>query len=160
TNPTLGGSMAEFLLGLPTSGSLDIYSPAKDDSWYTDLFVNDDWHVKPNPTVNLGLRWEHDGATTESHHRQNIRFDPPAVNQVSAAAAAAYAKNPQSPLPTSAYSATGGLIFASPSHRGSYNTTNTEFAPRVGISWSPTSLHNKTVIRAGTGLFYYNVGVL
>jgi len=160
TNPTLGGSMAEFLLGLPTSGSLDIYSPAKDDSWYIDFFLNDDWHVRPNLTINLGLRWEHNGPTTESHNRQIVGFDPSAVNQVSAAAAAAYAKNPQALLPASAYSATGGVLFASSSQRGSYNTTNTEFAPRLGLSWSPAALHAKTVIRAGAGFFYYNLGVL
>ncbi len=160
TNPTLGGSMAEFLMGLPTSGSIDIYSPAKDDSWYTDLFVNDDWHVKPNVTINLGLRWEHDGPTTESHNRQIVGFDPTATNQISAAAAAAYAKNPQNLLPASQYSATGGVIFASDSQRGAYHTSNTEFAPRLGISWMPSGLHNKTVIRAGVGMFYYNPGVL
>jgi hypothetical protein len=160
TNPTLGGSMAEFLLGLPTSGSLDIYSPAKDDSWYSVLFVNDDWHARSNLTINMGLRWEHDGPTTESHNRQIVGFDPTAVNQVSASAAAAYAKNPQPQLPVSAYSATGGLIFATPGQRGAYHTSNTEFAPRLGVSWSPSRLNNKTVIRAGIGMFYYNLGVL
>ena len=160
TSPTLGGSMAQFLLGLPTSGSLDIYSPAKDDSWYIDFFANDDWHVRPNVTINVGLRWEHDGPTVESHNRQIVGFDPTAANQVSAAAAAAYAKNPQSLLPVSSYSATGGVIFATPGQRGSYHTSNTEFAPRVGISWTPAALHNKTVIRGGMGFFYYNLGVL
>ena len=160
SNPTLGGSMAEFLLGLPTSGSLDIYSPAKDDSWYIDFFVNDDWHVKSNLTINMGLRWEHDGATTESHNRQSIGFDPTAVNSVSQAATAAYAKNPVAQLPASAFSATGGILFASASKRGSYNTANTEFAPRLGMSWTPGRMHNKTVIRSGVGLFYYNLGVL
>jgi hypothetical protein len=160
TNPTLGGSMAEFLLGLPTSGSFDIYSPAKDDSWYTNLFLNDDWHARSNLTINLGLRWEHDGGTTESHNRQVVGFDQSAVNQVSAAAAAAYAKNPQALLPVSGYAATGGLQFASSSNRASYKTTNTEFAPRVGVSWSPDRLNKKTVIRAAMGFFYYNPGVL
>ena len=160
TNPTLGGSMAEFLLGLPTSGSFDIYSPAKDDSWYIDFFVNDDWHIKPNLTINMGLRWEHNGPTVESHNRQIVGFDPTAANSVSQAAAAAYAKNPQALLPVSQYSATGGMLFATPDQRGSYNTTNTEFAPRLGVSWTPTALHNRTVVRAGTGFFYYNLGVL
>ena len=160
TAPTLGGSMAQFLLGLPTSGSFDIYSPAKDDSWYKVLFLNDDWHARSNLTINMGLRWEKDGPTTESHNRQIVGFDPAAANQVAAAAAAAYAKNPQPLLPASAYSATGGMQFATSSQRGAYHTSNTEFAPRLGLSWSPAALKGKTVIRSGAGFFYYNLGVL
>ena len=156
--PTLGGSMAQFLLGLPTSGSFDINSPAKDDSWYDTLFLQDDWRVRSNLTINMGLRWEYGAPTTESHNRQTIGFDPAAVNQVSAAAA--YAKNPLPQLPASAFSATGGLQFATPDHRGAYSTSHKAFAPRFGLSWSPSALHNKTVIRAGTGIFYYNYGVL
>src|SRR5262249_15456879 len=108
----------------------------------------------------MGLRWEYGAPTTESHNRQTIGFDPAAVNQISAAAAAAYAKNPQPQLAASAFSATGGLLFASSDHRNPYTTPHTSFAPRFGISWSPAALHNKTVIRAGTGIFYYNYGVL
>jgi hypothetical protein len=160
TAPTLGGSMAQFLLGLPTSGSIDINSPAKDDSWYDVLFLHDDWHVRSNLTVNMGLRWEYGAPTTESHNRQTVGFDPNAVNQVSAAAAAAYAKNPLPQLAASQFSATGGLQFATPDHRSPYTTSHKSFAPRFGVSWSPAALHSKTVIRAGTGIFYYNYGVL
>ena len=30
----------------------------------------------------------------------------------------------------------------------------TNFGPRLGLSWSPAALHNKTVLRVGGGLFY------
>jgi len=160
SNPTLGGSMAEFLLGLPTSGSFDINSPAKDDSWYDDLFLNDDWHVRSNLTINMGLRWEYDGPTTESHNRQVVGFDPNATNQVTQAAAAAYAKNPITTFPGVNFQATGGLQFATADHRGAYSTSHKSFSPRLGLSWSPSALHNKTVIRTGIGVFSYNYGVL
>ncbi|MBZ5624003.1 MAG: carboxypeptidase-like regulatory domain-containing protein [Acidobacteriia bacterium] len=160
SNPTLGGSMAEFLLGLPTSGSFDINSPAKDDSWYDSFFLNDDWHARSNLTINMGLRWEYDGPTTESHNRQTVGFDPAAANQVTQAAAAAYAKNPLTQYPGVAYQATGGLLFATPDHRGSYATSHKSFSPRFGLSWSPAGMHSKTVIRAGVGIFGYNYGVL
>jgi len=165
TNPTLGGSMAEFLLGLPTSGTFDINAVSKNDSWYDALFINDDWHARPNLTVNMGLRWEKGTPNTESHNRQIVGFDPKAANQVAQAAQAAYAAHPSALLPASSFSATGGLLFASSGHRSPYATPNTSFAPRVGVSWTPTSIlgkdvHNKTVVRAGTGIFYYNYGVL
>ena len=152
--------MAQFLLGLPTSGSIDVYSPSKNDSWYDTLFIHDDWHARPNLTINMGLRWEYGSPTTESHNRQSIGFDPAAANQVAAAAAAANAKNPLPQLPPSQFSATGGLLFASSSNRSAYTTSHKSFAPRFGISWTPGALHNKTMIRAGTGIFYYNCGVL
>jgi hypothetical protein len=160
TAPTLGGSMAQFLLGLPTSGSFDINSPAKDDSWYDVLFLNDDWRAASNLTINMGLRWEYGSPTVESHNRQTIGFDPAAMNQVWAAAAAAYAKNPLRQLSAGAFSAAGGLLFATSEHRDAYTTPHNSFAPRFGISWSPKSMRNKTVFRAGTGIFYYNYGVL
>jgi hypothetical protein len=157
--PTLGGSMAEFLLGLPTGGEFDIYSPSKNDSWYDVLFLTDDWHARSNLTFNLGLRWEYGVPTTESHNRQTVGFDPAAINQVTQPALAAYAKNPLPQLPMGAFQPTGGLLFATPGHRSAYTTSHHAFAPRFGVSWSPAPLHNKTVIRAGMGIFYYNYGV-
>jgi hypothetical protein len=159
TSPTQGGSMAQFLLGLPTSGEYDIYQPPKNTSYYDVLFVNDDWHVKPNLTINAGLRWEHDGPTVESHDRQSTGFNAAATNQVTAPAQAAYAASPIPQLPASAFNPVGGLIFATPSRRAAYATSYKAFAPRLGVSWAPTALHNKTVIRAGAGFFYYNYGV-
>ncbi len=160
TAPTLGGSVAQFLLGLPTSGTFDINATSKNDSWYNSLFVNDDWHVRPNLTLNMGLRWENGSPNTESHNRQIVGFDPKAANAVAVAAQAAYTAKPQPQLAASAFKATGGLLFATPDHRGAYATPNLSFAPRFGLSWSPEAMKNKTVVRAGTGVFYYNYGVL
>ena len=158
--PTLGGSMAQFLLGLPTSGSYPINAESKADAYYDALFVQDDWHVKPNLTLNLGLRWEKATPTTESHNRQTIGFDATAVNQVTQAAEAAYAKAPLAQLPVSQFLPTGGLLFASSSNRDPYTTSNKEFAPRFGVAWTPKALHNRTVVRSGIGIFYYNYGTV
>jgi hypothetical protein len=160
TAPTLGGSMAQFLLGLPTSGSYPINAQSKADAYYDALFVQDDWRLKPNLTLNLGLRWEKDTPTTESHDRQSIGFDPTATNQVTAPAEAAYAKSPLPQLPVSAFLPTGGLLFATSSNRDPYSTSNKAFAPRLGVAWSPAALHNKTVIRSGIGIFYFNYGTV
>jgi hypothetical protein len=157
---TLGGSLAEFLLGLPTSGTYTLNSPSKSDAYYDALFLQDDWHLRSNLTFNLGLRWEKATPVAESHNRQVIGFDPAAVNQVAQPAEAAYAKSPTSLLPANQFFSTGGLLFATGSNRTAYTTSNKGFAPRVGIAWSPGALHNRTVIRSGLGIFYYNYGII
>jgi len=158
--PTLGGSMAQFLLGLPTSGSYPINAESKADAYYDALFIQDDWHIRPNITLNLGLRWEKATPSTESHDRQTAGFDFAATNQVTQAAEAAYAKAPIAQLPASQFLPTGGLLFASSSNRDPYTTSNKEFAPRIGVAWLPGALHNRTVIRSGIGIFYVNLGTV
>jgi len=158
--PTLGGSMAQFLLGLPTSGSYPINAESKADAYYDALFIQDDWHIKSNLTLNLGLRWEKATPTTESHDRLTIGFDAAAVNQVTQAAEAAYAAKPLPQLPASQFLPTGGLLFARSSHRDPYTTSDKAFAPRFGVAWSPKKLHERTVFRSGIGIFYYNYGTV
>ncbi len=156
----LGGAMASFLLGLPTSGSYTINSSSKNDSTYEVLFIQDDWHVRPNLTINAGLRWEYNSPTRERWNRQSIGFDPAATNQVTTPARAAYAKAPIAQLPASSFNPTGGLLFASPDNRTPTTTTKKAFSPRFGISWTPAALHNRTVFRAGIGMFDYLYGVI
>jgi hypothetical protein len=156
----LGGSIAAMLLGLPTSGSYAINAAATYDSYYDVIFVQDDVRLKPNLTANLGLRWEYNTPTVERWNRQIAGFDPTAANQVTSAATAAYAKAPLSQLPASAFSPTGGILFATGADRSGYSTPKTSFSPRVGLSWMPAILHNKTVIRTGMGIFDYNYGII
>jgi TonB dependent receptor len=156
----LGGSMAAFLLGLPSSGSYTINTASKSDSNYEVLFLQDDWHVRPNLTINAGLRWEYNSPTKERWDRQSIGFDPGAVNQVTTAARAAYAKAPLAQLAAGDFNPVGGLLFATPDNRTPTTTTKKAFSPRFGISWTPAALHNRTVLRAGVGIFDYLYGVI
>src|ERR1017187_358224 len=64
-----GMDLAEFLMGLPTGGSYDINTYASWYSYYGAVFVQDDWRVKRNLTVNLGLRFDHDGPYNEKYGR-------------------------------------------------------------------------------------------
>jgi hypothetical protein len=149
----LGQDLAAFLLGLPSSGSKDVNGQTLDKERYYAFFVQDDWRARSNLTINLGVRWEHETPTTERYNQSVNGFDPTAVNPVSAAAAAAYAKNPIPQIPASQFQALGGLTFASAAHPNIYNSNSSIFSPRVGIAWTPKALGSKYVVRAGFGVF-------
>ena len=151
--PPFGGSMASFELGLPTSGEFDVNEPTTSSNYYFGFFYQDDWKVSRDVTINLGLRAEHETAVVESNNRESVGFNSTATNAVTAAAEAAYKASPNALLPVSAFLPTGGLEFASSSQRAGYTTPKIFLAPRVGLAWSPSSLRNKTVFRAGFGMF-------
>jgi hypothetical protein len=158
SSPALGGSMAQFLLGLPTSGAYTINAPSKNDSLYEVLFVQDDWHARSNLTFNFGLRWEYNGPTTERWNRLSNGFNASAANGITAQANAAYAGlypsiSAKNPLLNPSINAIGGLTFADSDHRAPTTMSKKNFSPRFGVSWSPTALKGKTVLRVGAGIF-------
>jgi len=158
TAQPFGGSIAAFLLGLPTSGSYDINAQKTNQSHYISFFVQDDWRLRKNLTINLGLRYEHETPTNERWNRSLRGFDPTAVNAVTQAAQAAYAKSPIPLLPANQFNPLGGVLFADDQHRDLYTTPGLNFSPRIGVSWSPDALHGKTVLRGGFGIFYHAFG--
>jgi hypothetical protein len=153
TAAPIGQDMAAFLLGLPYSGSLDRNAQSTGNTKYMAFFFQDDWRARSNLTINFGIRWEHETPATERYNRVIDGFDPTAVNPISAAAAAAYAKSPNALLPASQFTALGGLTFASSSDPFAYHTESHIFSPRAGFAWTPALLGTKTVIRSGVGVF-------
>jgi hypothetical protein len=154
----VGQDIAAFLLGLPTSGTFDINASSIYQAGYYALFVQDDFRVRPDLTLNLGLRYERDLTTTERYNRTENGFDFTTPNPISAAATAAYAKSPIPELPVSQFRTPGGLLYANPSNRGIYDTPAKNFSPRIGFAWKPGSLGSKTVFRGGFGMYYFPIG--
>src|SRR5215472_4873986 len=64
-----GNEFASFLLGYPSSGSVDRNIDAAYRNKYYALFVQDDWKITPTLTVNLGMPWDYESPRTERYNR-------------------------------------------------------------------------------------------
>ena len=153
-----GQDLASLLLGIPTSGYVDVNDSSSSRTRYTGVFVQDDWKVTRKLTVNLGLRWEYEGPIVERYNRTVRGFDFNTASPIEAQAKANYAASPSPLLPASQFQAKGGLLYAGVGGvpTGLYGALNHEFAPRLGLAYA---VDTKTVIRAGYGIFFDQVGI-
>jgi hypothetical protein len=156
-NSNLGQAWAAFILGIPSSLSINtpdnyaIYNP------YYGFFVQDNWRVTPKLTLNLGLRGEYELGYTERYNRMIAGFDPNAALPIAAAAQAAYAAAPIPELSASSFKVQGGSLFAGVgSTPRNLSMNQLMWLPRLGAAYQ---LNSKTVIRGGYGVFYDTINV-
>ncbi|MEW6128014.1 MAG: TonB-dependent receptor [Acidobacteriota bacterium] len=161
TSPgAIGQSFAQFLLGLPSTSSF-LANPASyaEQSTTLGLFVHDDWKVNNRLTLNLGLRYEVEGALTERFNRSVKGFNYDFTQPFAVAARTAFnnaQSNPANATPeVTDFQVRGGLVFANPGDRSLYNTPKKNFMPRIGLAFK---LNDKTVIRSGYGIFFGFLG--
>ncbi len=142
--PGTGYDFADFLLGLPQQTSLQYgYNNYHFAGNYWDLYVQDEWKVRGNLTLNLGVRYEYVSPFTEENNRiANLALSPGVLNPALGNPAVALVL----PGQVSPYN---GSLPASLMHPDRSN-----FAPRIGFAWKPLS---KTVVRGGYGI-NYNTG--
>ena len=145
-----GTPIADFLLGLPSvyAQSTGVVQHLRQRPF--SFYVMDDWRVRPDLTLNLGLRYDFTPPLTDQHNLAMV-FRPGAHSSV---------------LPY----APEGLLFTGDKDpilgqvpRTGYRGSWTDFAPRLGVAFSPRArrglLHalfgeGKSSIRAGFGMFY------
>lgn len=149
----MGQQLASMMIGLPTTGQIDVNVAATTSAKYFALFVQDNWRVRPHLTLNLGVRYEHDQPTTESHNKSVSGFDTTTVSPINSAVQTAFAANPASSVTLGTI--VGGLMFANATSPALYQTTADNFSPRIGFAWSPQA---KSSVRGGFGLFNDSVG--
>ena len=159
--------LPNYLLGLPDDflqGAAQLEA-VRSTSYY--LYGQDSWKIRPNLTLNYGLRWELNTPLHDKFNRvQTFRPGQPTTLfpcQLGASIPAATAN----PLiqdfgtsdcgPGSAGESVFPLGLVVPGDQGVppglTQTYKKSFAPRIGIAWSPGD-SGKTSIRAGFGLFY------
>ncbi len=109
------------------------------------LFAQDSWKIRPNLTLNYGLRWELN--TPLADKAQHVETFRPGQSST------IYPCGGPNTDCTS-QDAIGLVVPGDPGVPPGMTTTYYKaFAPRIGIAWSPGS-SGKTSIRAGWGLFY------
>jgi hypothetical protein len=148
----LGGytnnAFADFLLGLPTTGSVGVGDPQLNArALRIGAYIQDDWRASSRLTINLGLRYEILTPPTEVNNKlSNLNLSNGNIivacsdNQPSSAAN--LAKFPQF---TFVCNNTVGL------GRALTKADVADWGPRVGLSYSPS---NSLVLRGGYGIFY------
>ena len=125
-----GSSLANFLLGYQPGfvGRGDPGGPYYQSSKEIAFFVQDDWKVNPDLTLNLGLRYDVFTAPTERFDLQS-NLDP----------------------------ATRTIQMAGENAPGGRNLTETDknnFGPRIGFAYSGLKSDKTVVLRGGYGLLY------
>jgi carboxypeptidase family protein len=95
------------------------------------FFFQDDFKLRNNLTLNLGMRWEYTSPVVEVKDRQS-NFDLK----------------------------TGKQLFAGQDGNGRalYDPYYKGFEPRLGIAWTPERFKNKLVVRAGYGITQFMEG--
>jgi len=137
-----GLSMADFLIGAPSSFADANINKDLEQHRYLGLYVQDSWKLTPRLTMNYGLRWEpYFGGSIE--HGWVSHFDQTLFNE-----------NVHSVIYPNA---PAGMLF--PGDNG-FNTGNrpsnsklNDFAPRFGAVWDPKG-NGRMTVRASWGIFY------
>ena len=70
------------MLGIPQGGEEDIGVPFQYNSFLNAFFVQDDWKVKRNFTVSIGIRLEHELPVNESQNRITNGFSTTATTSI------------------------------------------------------------------------------
>jgi outer membrane receptor protein involved in Fe transport len=149
-----GVDFADFLIGVPSQYNQSQLNPFYARNKYVGSFAQDSWHVRPNLTLNYGLRWDRIAPWSEKY------------NQISTFVAGAQSVVFPGAPP--------GILY--PGDPGVANTLapirqTAAFAPRVGLAWSPQAetgsflgkilgAPGTTSVRASAGNFYTAIDAL
>jgi len=151
-----GSSVASTLLGYPASGFIAYNDTFLRRQPYMAGFVQDDWRVRKNLTLNLGLRYDVQFPLIEIQNRLNRGFDYTGRQTNSNEIVQKWrelAATGGTGFPTAPAAVNGGLQFvgAGGQPRRAYNFDLTNIQPRFGFAWTVAP---KTVIRGGIGIFH------
>jgi hypothetical protein len=136
TGQFTGNSLADFLLGLPSTFNQSTLASGHLHGWTYEWYFQDRFRLLSNLTLNFGVR--HTMATAFAANSNELF--------------GAFRPGMQSTIRTDAPT---GLVYQGDPGvpNGTVDGDYNNFAPRVGLAWDPTGAGHFTV-RAGYGIFY------
>ncbi len=130
-----GVDYADFLLGTAQSWSAQVQPEYAGRQKTPQVFIQDDFKIRPNLTLNVGLRYQVQLGWKDAKNDQ-ATFDPSIVNSVT--------------------NTPGAIWFAANKTNGRTALQQNKYniiMPRVGFAYTP---HPDTVIRGGFGIYSYD----
>jgi len=135
SSASAGNPFADFLMGVADAYFQGALAPSNIRSKSTYVFGQDEWHVRKNLVLTLGLRYEYNTPKSDTKGRtfsvipgeQSKRFTDAPVGMV-------FPGDPGAPA-------------------GTNFPDKKNFAPRFGFAWDPTG-SGRTSVRGGFGVFY------
>jgi Carboxypeptidase regulatory-like domain len=152
TGSQTGVDFVDFLLGIPSQFNQSQLNPFYGRNKYAGIFEQDSWHLRPNFTLNYGVRWDRIEPWYEKYN-QISTTDPGKQSVVF----------PGAPP--------GILYPTDPGVRRTLAPPGDEFSPRLGLAYSPNVPGDrflgkafggpgKTSLRAGFGMYYSSIEAL
>jgi len=162
-----GSPLAELMMGSSNFFQWGNWNIAP-YGWNEAAYVTDDWKVNSKLTVQLGLRWDHDGARQSRYPKGSLMYDMNAKNVLTPNAGWDWSQVTSavpslSGLPQPAWlsqGATGRVVLLdTPEYpqKNLYTTNWKDFQPRIGIAYA---INDKTVLHASGGIVYQGLNGL
>lgn len=153
TAPT-GSAVADMLVDQENYATISHSPNVNDAEWYNAAYVEDDWKIRPNLTLNLGVRYDYFQPYKENAGEQSnfVVTGPLGIGTGSAVLQfPASQRNLDLGSPFLSLLAKDNVTVQFVSNDRLVTAQKTNFAPRVGFSWRALP---RTVFRGGFGIFY------
>ena len=144
SGPQYGDGIASFVLGTMDSGTIYVGPSSYFSYPYFAPFFQDDWKITRKLTLNLGIRWDLEGAPSEANNKMNGAFNTTSPNPVTSELTTT--------LPNGV-GLVGGMTYAGVNGqpRALFRENWLAIQPRIGFAYA---VDPKTVARGGIGSSY------